>query len=210
MRELVEELGVTVEVGERVGGDYPLKPGYVLHVYRATHRRAANPSRSRTTTPCAGSSRASGGACSWLAADRAVVEDARSAPGGLTPMRVAFATGSAWPQGWEDDHPVAAAVGAQWCVWSDPAVRWDEFDRVVIRSTWDYTKRRDEFVAWAHSVGAERLRNVPALIEANSVKTYLRDLGVPTVPTTFVEPGDPVPDARRRGRRQAGGVRRCS
>jgi len=35
-RELVEELGVKVDVGERVGGVYPLKPGYVLHVYRAS------------------------------------------------------------------------------------------------------------------------------------------------------------------------------
>lgn len=108
-------------------------------------------------------------------------------------MRVAFATAGLMPQGWEDDHPVAAAVGAQWCVWNDPSVRWDQFDRVVVRSVWDYTKHREEFVAWAHSVGAERLRNVPSLIEENSVKTYLRDLGVPTVPTTFVEPGDLLP-----------------
>jgi 8-oxo-dGTP diphosphatase len=33
-RELREELGVEVEVGERVGGDWPVRPGVVLRVYR--------------------------------------------------------------------------------------------------------------------------------------------------------------------------------
>jgi 8-oxo-dGTP diphosphatase len=35
VRELKEELGVTVEVGERVGDEWPLQPGYVMRVYRA-------------------------------------------------------------------------------------------------------------------------------------------------------------------------------
>ena len=36
VRELREELGVEVRVGPRVGGDWPLKTGYVLRVNRAT------------------------------------------------------------------------------------------------------------------------------------------------------------------------------
>jgi hypothetical protein len=78
--------------------------------------------------------------------------------------------------------------------WDGPA-DWAAFDRVVIRSTWDYTWRRDEFIAWAHAAG-DRLRNSPELIEWNSDKRYLGDLaaaGLEVVPTAFAGPGDPAP-----------------
>jgi glutathione synthase/RimK-type ligase-like ATP-grasp enzyme len=79
-------------------------------------------------------------------------------------------------------------------VWDDPEVAWDDFDLVVVRSTWDYTQQRDAFVAWADSVG-ERLLNPPEVIRWNSDKRYLADLaaaGLPIVPTTFVVPGADV------------------
>ena len=65
---------------------------------------------------------------------------------------------------------------------------------MLIRSTWDYTPRRDEFVAWAESVG-DRLHNPPAVIRWNSDKRYLaelQDAGLPVVSTMFFEPGDEV------------------
>jgi hypothetical protein len=108
-------------------------------------------------------------------------------------MKIAFATCTDLPEGFEDDYGAAALVGAEWAVWSDPSVDWAAFDRVVIRSTWDYTHRAAEFVAWARSVGAQRLRNVPELIAFNSDKVYLATLAAPTVPTQFVRAGDPVP-----------------
>ncbi|SEU27942.1 (deoxy)nucleoside triphosphate pyrophosphohydrolase [Nonomuraea wenchangensis] len=36
VRECREELGVEITVGERVGGDWPLSPGYVMRVWLAT------------------------------------------------------------------------------------------------------------------------------------------------------------------------------
>ncbi|GIH91477.1 (deoxy)nucleoside triphosphate pyrophosphohydrolase [Planobispora siamensis] len=36
VRECHEELGVLIEIGERVGGDWPLTRGYVLRVWVAT------------------------------------------------------------------------------------------------------------------------------------------------------------------------------
>ena len=108
-------------------------------------------------------------------------------------MRVAFATCSAFPQGWEDDHPAARLLEAEYRCWDDPAVKWERYDRVVIRSTWDYTKRVEEFVAWSRRVGAELLRNVPDLVAFNADKRYLRELGVPSVPTWFLEPGETLP-----------------
>jgi len=109
-------------------------------------------------------------------------------------MRIAVATCAALPGGFEDDHALVALLGADYRVWTDPDVDWQSYDRVLIRSAWDYALRRDEFVAWAGSVGPERLLNPPALIEWNSDKTYLADLDLPTVPTQLVNPGDAMPE----------------
>ncbi len=76
----------------------------------------------------------------------------------------------------------------------DPAVDWEAFELVVVRSTWDYSRRRDEFVTWCARVG-DRLRNPPEVIRWNTDKRYLTDLaqaGLPVVPTSFLEPGDDV------------------
>lgn len=81
----------------------------------------------------------------------------------------------------------AQGVDAQPAVWDDPSVDWAAFDLVVIRSTWDYTGRRDAFVGWAKSV--PRLANPADIIEWNTDKHYLADLaaaGVPIVPTTWL------------------------
>jgi len=43
-------------------------------------------------------------------------------------------------------------VDAQPAVWDDAAIDWDAYDLVIVRSAWDYSARRDEFVAWARSV----------------------------------------------------------
>jgi glutathione synthase/RimK-type ligase-like ATP-grasp enzyme len=83
----------------------------------------------------------------------------------------------------------ACGLSAAPRVWDDPAVHWDEFRVVVIRSTWDYSERRDAFLAWAASV--PRVLNAVPVITWNTDKTYLRDLagsGIRTVPTTWLEP----------------------
>jgi glutathione synthase/RimK-type ligase-like ATP-grasp enzyme len=116
-------------------------------------------------------------------------------------VRIAFATCAPLPDGWPDDGLLAAALrerGAEvsFAVWDDPKVDWSSFDSVLIRSTWDYTLRRDEFVSWAHSL-RDRLDNPPEIVEWNSDKRYLADLaaaGIATVPTVYVDPGDRPPD----------------
>jgi hypothetical protein len=86
-------------------------------------------------------------------------------------------------------------------VWWDPAVRWPEYDLVVIRSTWDYVERLPEFRGWLHDVDeGGRLRNPAPVVEWNLDKRYLLDLeaeGVPVIPTT--------PGSDRRWRRSVGG-----
>jgi len=72
--------------------------------------------------------------------------------------------------------------------WDAEGVDWDAFDLVVVRSTWDYTERVDDFLAWARSV--PRLANPAAVLAWNTDKRYLADLaaaGVPVIPTRFVD-----------------------
>jgi glutathione synthase/RimK-type ligase-like ATP-grasp enzyme len=124
----------------------------------------------------------------------------RAAPGGVlrqpggaaVSARVALVTCAELPELGEDEPLLLHAlrdrgVDAQPEVWDDAAVDWAGYDLVVVRSAWDYSSRRDEFVAWARTV--PRLLNPADVIEWNTDKRYLRS--VPrAVSTTFVEPGD--------------------
>lgn len=115
--------------------------------------------------------------------------------------RIALATCRELPGG-DDDSAVllaacaAAGLDAEWQVWDDPATEWASYDLVVIRSTWDYVPRRDDFTGWARSV--PRLANPADAVAWSTDKAYLRELaaaGVPVVPTTWLAPGDVVDGA---------------
>jgi hypothetical protein len=102
----------------------------------------------------------------------------------------------------EDQAPLEQALrdaGARVHIadWDDPAVNWQTFDIAVLRSTWDYTTRVDEFRAWLkHASARTRLVNPESVVRWNIDKHYLRDLaeaGAPIIPSRFVEPGQ---DAR--------------
>jgi len=95
-----------------------------------------------------------------------------------------------------------AGAGVSTPCWDDSAVDWSGFDLAVLRSTWDYVERIDEFRAWARRCAARtRLFNPPALLEWNTDKHYLQHLwraGVAVVPTCYVEPGaDPEQSLRQ-------------
>ncbi len=91
-------------------------------------------------------------------------------------------------------------IDARLVAWDAPGIDWDDHDLVVVRSTWDYTERLEEFVAWARSV--PRLANPAEVLAWNTDKHYLADLaaaGVPVVPTTFASCVDDlvVPEAEQ-------------
>jgi len=71
-------------------------------------------------------------------------------------------------------------------------------------STWDYTHRVDEYLAWCDDAGEQTaLWNPPAVIRWNVDKSYLADLelaGIPVVPTMFVTPDVDVDDGALEGR----------
>ena len=116
-------------------------------------------------------------------------------------FRLAWVTSRA-AAGLDDDEPLALAaladLGVQVDVraWDDGTVAWPSYDRVVVRSTWDYVDRRTEFVGWLDRVDAGgRLRNPRDMMRWSLDKHYLADLaaaGVAVAPTEYCEPGDPV------------------
>lgn len=113
-------------------------------------------------------------------------------------MNLALATSAEHADLIEDDQPLRKSLverGADVtaAVWDDPSVDWAAFDLVVIRSTWDYWRRLEEFTAWVDRVGAlTRLENPPAVVKWNAHKDYLDELqtrGVPVVPTETLPAG---------------------
>jgi glutathione synthase/RimK-type ligase-like ATP-grasp enzyme len=117
-------------------------------------------------------------------------------------VRIALVTGSDGPSFMHEvDLPLVDALEARGVevdrpVWHDPAVDWAAFDLALVRTTWDYPARRDEFVAWAHRAGtATVLHNPPEVLRWNTHKSYLLELeerGAPVVPTAWLGRGDRV------------------
>lgn len=81
--------------------------------------------------------------------------------------------------------------------WDDASFDWATADAAVIRSTWDYTERLAEFLAWVdHVAERTRLINDAPIVRWSTDKRYLADLaaeGIPITPTAFVAPGEDVP-----------------
>ncbi|GAA3772152.1 ATP-grasp domain-containing protein [Streptomyces chiangmaiensis] len=90
----------------------------------------------------------------------------------------------------------AAGAVADAVHWDDPDVDWAEYDLALIRSTWDYSWRAAEFMAWAERCAKlTRLANPVEVVRWNTDKRYLGDLaaaGVPVVPTRYIASGEPV------------------
>jgi len=115
--------------------------------------------------------------------------------------RIVLASCRRLPEGDGDDAGLVGALRtrglhARWLPWDDPETL--RADLVILRATWDYTDRLEEFLEWTTRV--RNLLNAPAVVRWNSDKRYLADLaaaGVPIVPSEFAAPGEPirVPDA---------------
>ena len=117
-------------------------------------------------------------------------------------MKIALATCAELP-GWEvDDQPLIESLQSKGAtvafpIWNDAHVNWEQFDITVIRTTWDYHLKKNEFVAWCNSV--PRLFNNAAIVSWNTHKSYLRELskkGVAIAPTVWIETGEKIDAAR--------------
>jgi glutathione synthase/RimK-type ligase-like ATP-grasp enzyme len=103
--------------------------------------------------------------------------------------RLALATCAHLPGIHTDDVHLAGALARLGiepvaCIWSDPSVDWSSFDAVLIRTTWDYFQRYDEFLQWLDRLPVPTINERP-LLRWNSDKRYLLELaerGVDIVP----------------------------
>jgi len=110
--------------------------------------------------------------------------------------RIVLAGCQALPEGDGDDAELVAALSkhglhARWLPWDDPDTL--TADLVILRATWDYIERLDEFLEWTTKV--RNLVNSPAVVAWNTDKRYLADLaeaGVPVIPSRFIAPGERV------------------
>ena len=129
---------------------------------------------------------------------------------------VALVTARAWPELTPDDRLVLPELErrgarASIVVWDDPAVRWRRFERVVLRSIWDYHLRPAEFLEWLDRLGDDGipLWNPGVVVSANMDKAYLRLLeeqGIEVPATAWLDRGTRVALAdllQDRGWRQA-------
>ena len=110
--------------------------------------------------------------------------------------RIVLAGCAALPDGDGDDAGLVTALRnrglhARWLSWDDPATL--DADLVILRATWDYTERLEEFLSWTRSV--RHLINPPGVVAWNTDKRYLDDLhsmGIPVVPTGYFAVGEQV------------------
>ncbi|MFS8104003.1 hypothetical protein LFM09_43505 [Lentzea alba] len=110
-------------------------------------------------------------------------------------MKVVLATCAALPKGDGDDDALFDAlqrdgVDVDWLTWGSDT----DADVVVLRATWDYTERLDDFLAWCDRMPG--LANSAQVVRWNTDKSYLVELaahGVAVVPTAVVAP-DAEPD----------------
>jgi glutathione synthase/RimK-type ligase-like ATP-grasp enzyme len=113
--------------------------------------------------------------------------------------RVALVTCEALPSLYADEQELPArfsdaGVDAAPVVWSDAGAAWSRYDAVVLRSTWDYFQRIDEFTRWLDRLEHDgvRLYNPVPLVRWNFDKRYLAELqtrGVRIAPALFFDAG---------------------
>lgn len=99
----------------------------------------------------------------------------------------------------QDLPPLLAALAEQGTAaevvhWDDERADWSRFRLALLRSTWDYSARLAEFLAWLDGTARlTRVLNPPPVVRWSLDKHYLAELkraGAAIVPTAFVEPGE--------------------
>jgi glutathione synthase/RimK-type ligase-like ATP-grasp enzyme len=83
-------------------------------------------------------------------------------------------------------------IQAEPVIWDDPSADWTRFDLIIIRNTWDYFNKFEEFQIWLNyleSINAP-VMNPIHIIKENMHKLYMKTLeeqGILIVPTYFAD-----------------------
>lgn len=114
-------------------------------------------------------------------------------------MDVALAGCRTLPEPDPDEQPLLdalarAGLDARPLAWDDAQADWSAAAVTILRSTWNYPRHPDAFLAWAERTArVSDLWNPLAVVRWNHHKRYLLDLdrrGVAIAPTVLVERGD--------------------
>lgn len=112
-------------------------------------------------------------------------------------MNIAIASCKDLPDWEQDDVPFfkeleKLGVNYQILAW-DSDTNWSQFDACLLRTTWDYQERFNDFMQWVSSVSQQtQLINHQAIIDWNSHKRYLRELqqaGITITPSEWLLQG---------------------
>ena len=83
------------------------------------------------------------------------------------------------PEACNDDNLITAllmrqGINATFEVWDNPDVEWQDYDCVLVRSTWDYTEKIEKFIFFLENLPAQtKLFNSKEIILENYNKSYL-------------------------------------
>ncbi len=82
--------------------------------------------------------------------------------------------------------------------WDNATTDWSQYEMAIVRSTWDYHHRYNEFLSWLDIVSKETvLHNSAEMIRWNTDKQYLSELveaKIPVIPTLFISDVDDLTD----------------
>lgn len=114
-------------------------------------------------------------------------------------MRLALVTAKHVEPRATDDRLLCEALAARghgfdWFAWDDEAARWQDYERVVLRSCWDYHLYTQRFQRWLQGLGVAGVNLVNPLpfVRENLHKRYLlrlADAGIPVPPLKLVPHG---------------------
>lgn len=113
-------------------------------------------------------------------------------------MKIAIATRHNLPDWEQDDQPFFQALTQEAIEFDvvpwDSETIWSDYDLCLIRTTWDYQERFEEFCQWITTVSQQtKLYNPVSIIHWNSHKSYLRELeqnGIPIAPSVWLDQGN--------------------
>lgn len=79
--------------------------------------------------------------------------------------------------------------------WSNQKTNWENYDAVIVRSTWDYYKRYSEFSQWLGQLQIiqKNVWNPVPVLKWNSNKKYLQEFekkGIKIIPTIWLNKND--------------------
>ena len=107
---------------------------------------------------------------------------------------VYLVTSSAYPEGEPgitqlQNVLLDRGIGSSLVVWNDKNVHWHKADLIVVRSTWDYQDKLDDFLEWARQLGSMLVHGFE-IFYWNTRKSYLMEIGaagVPIVPSYLTQ-----------------------